>query len=95
MPSTILKSLVAAAALASALPAFAMPVQTSTRTVLKYDARTQKYCVTDPAPTGSHIMQITCKTADEWTAAGLRMPTRTASAAAPSAATPATAFAAK
>ena len=79
MPSTRLKSFVAvtvlaAAALAGSAPAFAAPSGAQTKTVLKYNAKMQKYCLTDPAVTGSRIAPITCKTSAEWTADGLDMP---------------------
>ncbi|HXH14605.1 MAG TPA: hypothetical protein VNJ10_00560 [Sphingomonas sp.] len=79
MPSTRLKSFVAATALAAAAlagsaPAFAAPSGSQTKTILKYNAKMQKYCLTDPAVTGSRIATVTCKTAAAWTAAGLDMP---------------------
>jgi hypothetical protein len=70
MSSIILKSLAIAAAVATAVPAFATPATT----VLKYDAKQQKYCLADPAPTGSRIQRTTCLTAAQWSANGLDMP---------------------
>jgi hypothetical protein len=69
MSSIILKSLAVAAAVATAVPAFAAPATT----VLKYNAKQHKYCVTDPAPTGSHIERTTCLTVAQWSANGLDM----------------------
>jgi len=65
MTPIFLKSLVAVAALAISVPAFAAPSTSTQTTVLKYDAKTQKYCMVEPAMTGSRI---------DRTAAGLNMP---------------------
>jgi hypothetical protein len=70
MSSIILKSLAIAAVIGTAAPAFAAPA----KTVLKYDAKQQKYCLTDPAPTGSRIQRNTCLTSAQWSANGLDMP---------------------
>ena len=74
MTSIFLKSLVAVAVLATGVPALAAPQDSMQKTVLKYDAKTQKYCLNDPAVTGSRIGRTTCKTSAEWSAAGLNMP---------------------
>ncbi len=74
--SSIILTLVAATALVSGAPALAAP-GSQTKTVLKYDAKSGKYCVTDPAITGSHLQRITCKTATQWSADGLDMPKTT------------------
>ncbi|MCK8457232.1 MULTISPECIES: hypothetical protein [Sphingomonas] len=72
MPSLILNSFIAAAVLVTAAPSLAAETQPTTK--LKYDAKTQKYCVTDPAVTGSHLRKTTCRTATQWSVAGLNMP---------------------
>lgn len=79
MPSIILKSLFAAAALAGAAPmlaapVFAAPSDAPPTVSLKYDAKTGKYCLTEPAATGSHIDRITCQTSARWSAQGFGMP---------------------
>ena len=43
-------------------------------TTLKYDAKSRKYCLTEPAVTGTRIDRITCRTASAWAASGLDMP---------------------
>lgn len=73
MPSLILTSFIAAAVLVTAAPGFAAGSSQPT-TKLKYDAKTQKYCVTSPAVTGSHLTNTACKTATQWSAEGLDMP---------------------
>lgn len=73
MSPIILKSLAIVLVSVSA-PAFAAPYGTQAKTVLKYDAKTRKYCATEPAITGSRISPITCMTAAQWSAAGLDMP---------------------
>ncbi|WP_380781573.1 hypothetical protein [Sphingomonas sp. R86520] len=70
MSSIILKSLAIAAVVATAAPAFAAPG----KTLLRYDAKQQKYCAIEPAMTGSHIQRTTCLTAAQWSANGLDMP---------------------
>ncbi len=82
MPSLILNSFIAATVLVTATPSLAAGSQPTTK--LKYDAKMQKYCVTDPAVTGSHLQNRTCKTAAQWSAAGLDMPKTTMVAATPS-----------
>ncbi len=79
MPSTTLKRIALTAALiASGAPmlAAAAPKAAGTpeKTMLKYDAKTHKYCLTEPAVTGTRIDRVLCKTADRWAAAGLNMP---------------------
>ncbi|SFO25937.1 hypothetical protein [Sphingomonas sp. OK281] len=74
MTTIFLKSLVAVAVLTASAPILAAPSGSTQKTVLKYDAKTQKYCLNEPAMTGSRIRQTTCKTAVEWSAAGLNMP---------------------
>ena len=74
MTPIFLKSFVAVAALAISVPAFAAPSTSTQTTVLKYDAKTQKYCMVEPAMTGSRIDRTICKTSAEWSAAGLNMP---------------------
>ncbi|MEG3082945.1 hypothetical protein U1707_04765 [Sphingomonas sp. PB2P12] len=76
MSPFILKSLIVVTALVSAAPILAAGGSQPT-TELKYDARTQKYCVTDAATTGSRLRHTTCKTATQWSAEGLDMPKRT------------------
>lgn len=73
MSSFILKSFIVATALVSAAPVLAAGGSQPT-TELKYDAKTQKYCIIDPAVTGSHLPRKTCKTATQWSADGLDMP---------------------
>lgn len=75
MPSIIL-NLAAATALIAGAPVLAASAS-PTRTVLKYDAKSGKYCMTDPAVTGSRLERITCKTATQWSAEGLDMPKAT------------------
>lgn len=72
MPSLILNSFIAAAVLVTAAPSLAAGSQPTTK--LKYDAKTQKYCVTEPAATGSLLRKTTCRTATQWSAEGLDMP---------------------
>jgi len=74
MTPIFLKSLIAVAVLATSAPILAAPSGSVQKTVLKYDAKTQRYCVKEPAITGSRISQMTCKTAAQWSAAGLNMP---------------------
>ena len=79
MPSIILR-LVTATTIATALVVGAPALAASTspaKTVLKYDAKSGKYCVTDPAITGSHLQRITCKTATQWSSDGLDLPKTT------------------
>ncbi|KQN27194.1 MULTISPECIES: hypothetical protein [unclassified Sphingomonas] len=75
MPSLILNSFIAAAMVVTAAPALAGETQPTT--ALKYDAKTQKYCLTDPAVTGTHLQRKTCKSATQWSADGLDMPKTT------------------
>jgi hypothetical protein len=77
MTSIILKSFALATVLVASAPAFAGPITSPQTTVLKYDAKTQKYCLTDSAMTGSHIGRTTCQTAKQWAALGLQMPKAT------------------
>ena len=77
MTSIILKSLALASVLVASAPAFAAPSDPQQKTVLKYEAKTQKYCLTDPAVTGSRIGRTTCQTAKQWSALGLNMPKST------------------
>lgn len=74
MPSTILKSLIAATVLVGSAPVFAAPTEAPQKTLLKYDAKTQKYCLTEAATTGTRIDSITCRTSAQWSALGLNMP---------------------
>lgn len=74
MRSIISTSLIAITALALGAPAFAAPSGTAQKTVLKYDAKTQKYCVTEAATTGTRIGRVTCLTSAQWSAQGLEMP---------------------
>ncbi|MES3101024.1 hypothetical protein [Sphingomonas faeni] len=74
MRSIISTSLLAITALAVGTPAFAAPSGAAYKTVLKYDAKTQKYCLTEAASTGSRIGRVTCLTSAQWTAQGLEMP---------------------
>ena len=79
MQSTTLKRLaLTAALLASGAPMLAAaapkPAATPERTKLTYDAKTHKYCLTEPAVTGTRIDRILCRTANQWAAAGLNMP---------------------
>lgn len=74
MTPIFLKSLIAFAAVATSVPILAAPSDSAQKTVLRYDAKTQKYCMNEPAVTGSRISQATCKTAKQWSAAGLNMP---------------------
>ncbi len=76
MPSFIRNSLIAATMLVSAAPVLAAGGSGPT-TRLTYDAKTQTYCVQDPAITGSHLSRRTCKTAAQWSADGLDMPKTT------------------
>ncbi len=78
MTSIITKSFAAIALLAAASPALAATEQTTT---LRYDAKTGRYCLTEPAATGSHIQKTFCKTTAQWAAAGLTMPQNTQLAA--------------
>ena len=73
MTSMILKSLALATVLVASAPAFAAPARPQ-QTVLKYDAKTRQYCLTEPAATGSLIGRKTCQTAAQWSEAGLNMP---------------------
>ena len=73
MRSLFLNSLIAASLLVSATPVLAAGASQPT-TKLKYNAKMQKYCAIDPAVTGSHLQQQTCKTSAQWSAAGLDMP---------------------
>jgi len=73
MRSLFLNSLIAASLLVSATPVLAAGASQPT-TKLKYNAKMQKYCMIDPAVTGSHLQQQTCKTSAQWSAAGLDMP---------------------
>jgi hypothetical protein len=77
MTSIILKSLALATVLVASAPAFAAPTSSPQKTTLKYDAKTQTYCVKEPATTGSRIGHTTCHTAKEWSALGLNMPKTT------------------
>ena len=74
MPPMFLPSLVAVAALAVSVPTIAAPPSSTQKTTLKYNAKTQKYCMVEPAVTGSRIDQTICRTSAEWSAAGLNMP---------------------
>ena len=74
MTSIFQKTLVAVAALAVSVPAFAAPSAATQKTVLKYDAKTQEYCLSESATTGSRIGRKICKSAAQWSAAGLDMP---------------------
>lgn len=74
MTSIFLNSLVAVAALATSAPILAAPAGSTEKTVLKYDTKTQKYCMNAPAETGSRIGRTICKTVAEWSDAGLNMP---------------------
>lgn len=74
MPPMFLPSLVSVAALAVSVPTIAAPPSSTQKTTLKYNAKTQKYCMVEPAVTGSRIDQTICKTSAEWSAAGLNMP---------------------
>lgn len=76
MTSNILKNVALAAVLVASGPALAAPTVPE-KTVLKYDAKTHKYCMTSPAVTGSRIRQTTCQTAVEWSALGFDMPKST------------------
>lgn len=76
MTSIILKSVTLATLLVASAPVFAAPTDPQ-KTVLKYNAKTHKYCLTEPAITGSRIRQTTCQTAAEWSALGLDMPKST------------------
>jgi hypothetical protein len=75
MSSLILKSLIATAMLVTA-PSLALAKSAPT-TELKYDAKTRKYCLIDPAVTGSRLVHKTCKSATQWSADGLDMPSKT------------------
>ena len=77
MTSIILKSFALATVLVASAPAFAAPASSPQKTMLKYDAKTQKYCLTEVAATGSHIGRTTCQTAKQWSALGLNMPNTT------------------
>ena len=77
MTSIILKTLALATALVVSAPAFAAPSAPQQKMLLKYDAKTHKYCLTDPAVTGSRIDRTVCQTSAEWTARGLNMPKQT------------------
>ncbi len=81
MPSIILKSLVAAAVLATGAPVLAAPSNAPQKTTLTYNAKTQKYCMVEPASTGTRIDRVICHTSAEWSAAGLNMPKTTELAA--------------
>jgi hypothetical protein len=72
MTSIILKSLLFGAVLASTTPVFAETAKP--KTTLRYDAKTQLYCLTTEAITGSMISKVLCQSAAKWTAAGLDMP---------------------
>ncbi|RZL75051.1 MAG: hypothetical protein EOP66_11310 [Sphingomonas sp.] len=74
MTPIFVKSLIAVAVLATSAPILAAPTGSPQKTVLKYNAKTQKYCMNMPAITGSRIEQTVCKTSAEWSAAGLNMP---------------------
>ncbi len=74
MSSIILKSLIAATVFVSGAPVFAAPADAPQKTSLKYDAKTNKYCMTEAPVTGSHISRITCQTSVQWSAQGLDMP---------------------
>lgn len=74
MPSIILKSLAVVALVAASAPALAVQSGSPEKTVLRYDAKTRKYCVTESAVTGSHLRKETCMTVAQWSAAGLDMP---------------------
>ena len=74
MTPIFLPSLVAVAALAISAPTLAAPSGSTQKTALKYNAKTQKYCMVEPAVTGSRIDQTICRTSAEWSAAGLNMP---------------------
>lgn len=75
MPSIILRSLVVTIAIViSGTPIFAATTNTPQKTLLKYDAKTRKYCLTQGAITGSHIERTTCQTPASWSAQGLNMP---------------------
>lgn len=73
MPSIILKSLIVATVFASSAPVLAQSAAPQ-KTLLKYDAKSQKYCLTEAAMTGSRIDRVTCRTSAQWSAAGLNMP---------------------
>lgn len=74
MTPIVLKSLVAVAVLATSAPILAAPSRSTEKTLLRYDAKTDKYCLTVPAETGSRIGKTICKTAVQWSDAGLDMP---------------------
>ncbi|MES3081251.1 hypothetical protein [Sphingomonas faeni] len=77
MTSIILKSLALATVLVASAPAFAAPSNLQQKTVLKFDAKTGQYCVTEPAMTGTRINRKICRTAAQWSEAGLSMPKST------------------
>lgn len=77
MPSTLLKSLIAVSVLVSNAPAFAAASDAPQKTKLKYNAKTRKYCMTEPATTGTLLDRVTCLTAAKWSAKGLDMPNST------------------
>jgi len=74
MTPIFLKSLIAVSVLATSAPILAAPSGSAQKTVLKYNAKTQQYCLKESAVTGSRIDHVSCKTAAEWSAAGLNMP---------------------
>ena len=77
MTSTILKSLALATVLVASAPAFAAPSDPQQKTVLKYEAKTGQYCLTELAMTGTRIDRKTCRTSAQWSEAGLNMPKAT------------------
>jgi hypothetical protein len=62
--------LIAAVAIGVSAPAFAAPQSDSEKTRLSYDAKHDKYCVSQVV-TGSRIPAKDCRTKEEWAKNGL------------------------
>jgi hypothetical protein len=64
--------LIAAIAIGAVAPAFAAPQRDSQKTVMTYDAKRDKYCVSQLV-TGSRLAQKECRTKQDWAKEGLQI----------------------